>query len=109
MARKPRRTSRSSIALRWIASAALALIGVLYYQPVRTYIETRDELTQREAAVRALERERDELERRLAASATAETLTREARRLGFVRPGERLFIVKGIDAWRRAHTARHGD
>ncbi len=28
---------------------------------------------------------------------------REARRLGYVKPGERLFIVKGINAWRRAH------
>jgi hypothetical protein len=25
---------------------------------------------------------------------------REARRLGLVKPGERLFIVQGIDAWR---------
>jgi hypothetical protein len=25
---------------------------------------------------------------------------REARRLGFVKPGEQLFIVRGIAAWR---------
>jgi hypothetical protein len=30
-------------------------------------------------------------------------VTREARRLGYVKPGERLFIVKGIGAWRRHH------
>jgi cell division protein FtsB len=100
---------RSSVVLRWTAVGALALIGVLYYQPLRTYMETRNELVQREGAVRALERERDALEARLAATGTAEMLTREARRLGLVRPGERLFIVKGIDAWRRAHTARHRD
>ena len=30
------------------------------------------------------------------------TLAREARRLGLVKPGEQLFIVKGIPAWRAA-------
>jgi len=29
------------------------------------------------------------------------TLAREARALGYVKPGEHLFIVKNIDAWRR--------
>jgi hypothetical protein len=24
--------------------------------------------------------------------------------LGFVKPGEHLFIVKGIEAWKKAHT-----
>ncbi len=28
-----------------------------------------------------------------------DALVREARRLGLVKPGERLFIVKGISAW----------
>jgi hypothetical protein len=28
---------------------------------------------------------------------------REARRLGYVAPGERLYIVKGIKSWRRQH------
>ena len=28
---------------------------------------------------------------------------REARRLGFVRPGERLFIVNGVETWTKAH------
>ena len=30
-------------------------------------------------------------------------LVREARRLGLVKPGERLFIVRGIPAWRKHH------
>ena len=34
---------------------------------------------------------------------TPEALTREARRIGYVKPGERLFIVKGIAGWRRQH------
>jgi hypothetical protein len=32
-------------------------------------------------------------------------LLREARRLGFVKPGEQLFIVRGIAAWRAGLTA----
>ena len=46
------------------------------------------------------------LERRLAEADTPEALAREARRLGYVKPGERLFIVKGIDAWRRAQALK---
>lgn len=88
-------------ALRWAAVASLALIGVLYVQPVRTYLETRAELETRAAEVRALQRERDRLEKRLASTADADTLLRDARRLGWVKPGERLVIVKNIDAWRR--------
>jgi hypothetical protein len=36
-----------------------------------------------------------------------DVVAREARRLGYVRQGEHLFIVKGIGAWRRAHTIVH--
>lgn len=96
-------------ALRWVAFASLALICVLYYQPLRTYLDTRAELEERSADVHALERERDRLEKRLASTADAATLLRDARRLGWVKPGEQLVIVRNIDAWRRqslAHTAR---
>jgi hypothetical protein len=96
-------------ALRWVAFASLALIGVLYYQPLRTYLDTRAELEERSADVQALERERDRLEQRLAATADTATLLRDARKLGWVKPGEQLVIVRNIDAWRRqslAHTAR---
>ena len=47
-----------------------------------------------------LKAERRELQHRLAESiAPAEALTEQARRLGLVRPGERLYIVKGVSAW----------
>ena len=35
---------------------------------------------------------------------SSDALAREARRLGFIRPGEHLFIVKGIQAWKKPHT-----
>lgn len=106
--RQPKRTGaqRRKRALRLVGVASLCLIGVLYYKPVRTYLETRAQLEDRAAEVRSLERERDALEKRLAATADAQTLTRDARRLGFVRPGERLVIVKNIAEWRRANAER---
>jgi len=43
---------------------------------------------------------------RVQASATSDSLAREARRLGYIRPGEHLFIVKGIQSWKNAHHHR---
>ena len=100
-----RSTPRSSILLRRLAVAGLVLIAFLYYRPLRTYFETRDTLARREAEVRALEAKRRELERRLAQAASGETLAVQARRIGLVRPGEHLYIVKGIPQWLRAHRA----
>ena len=84
----------------------LALVAFLYVQPLRTYLETRDTLRERVSEVRVLQAERRDLERRLAAQTSTAALIREARRLALVKPGERLYIVKGIPAWRRAHAAR---
>lgn len=98
--RARRRPPRSSLALRWLAVGALVLVGLLYVQPVRTYLERRDAVAARAAQVRALEDERRTLERRLAYVKSEAAVAREARRLGYVKPGERLFIVKGIPAWR---------
>ena len=46
--------------------------------------------------------ERTRLQARLADSETVTALAREARRMRLVRPGERIFIVKGVAEWRRA-------
>lgn len=97
-----RRSRRRLRLLRWFALAALVLIGILYYSPVRSYFETRGALAGRLAEVRELEREQASLRRRLAARSSPEALRREARKLGYVRRGERLFIVKGVPGWKRA-------
>jgi cell division protein FtsB len=105
-----RRPSRAALVRRWLGVGALCLVALLYYRPVRTYIDTHKALVQRDADVKALRAERKALERKLADTATDSALVREARRLGFVRPGERLFIVKGVEAWNRAERTirRHG-
>jgi cell division protein FtsB len=78
---------------------AIVLAGLLYARPLRSYLGVKHELAQRAAEVQALKQQRRALQHRLAQSTTPEALTREARQLGLIRPGERLFIVKGISAW----------
>jgi cell division protein FtsB len=85
--------------------AALAIVAFLYYRPAHSYFSTRSALEQRSAEVGRLRSERDALTRRLARSSSKRALEREARRLGLVRPGERLYIVKGINAWLRDHAS----
>ena len=86
----------------------VALIGYAYYHPLRSWLETRSQLQARRTEVQQLAAERHELQQRLHASATLDNLAREARRLGYVRPGEHLFIVKGIKTWQKAHSKIDG-
>jgi cell division protein FtsB len=99
--RKPR---RSKILLRWLAVGAIVLVALLYARPLRSYMSTKHDLAQRAADVQALKAENKELQRRLADANTPQALQREARRLGLVHPGEKLFIVKGISAWVHSRT-----
>ncbi len=86
---------------RLLALGALALIGLLYWKPLRTYEHTRTVVHNREAEVSRLEQQQRQLKARIATVGTGDDLVREARRLGFVKPGEQLFIVRGISAWRK--------
>lgn len=108
-ARQARRPPVATLARRWLAVLAIGLIGYAYYHPLRSWIETRDELSTRRAEVGQLAAEKRALLERLQTSTSLDALAREARRLGYVRPGEHVFIVKGIAAWRRAHTTIGGD
>jgi hypothetical protein len=45
---------------------------------------------------------------RLASSTSIDATQREARRIGYVLPGEQLFVVKGIPDWRRAQRNLRG-
>lgn len=94
---------RRRLRLLW----AIALVGIavyLYYRPISSYLETRNDLTARRAEVESLRLVRAELELRLVSSTSVESLEREARRINYVKPGERLFVVKGIPAWRSARS-----
>ena len=93
MARKRRRPSRSTLLLRWLAVAVLAVIAISYVQPLRSYQSARQEVDRRQAEVAALQREKRTLDARLESARTDQFVEREARKLGLVRPGELLYIV----------------
>ncbi|MGH3071342.1 MAG: septum formation initiator family protein [Gaiellaceae bacterium] len=97
------RPQRTTILLRWCILGVVVLVGFLYYQPLSSYLETRSALNERAEEVALLRQERNRLQTRLERSSTVEALAREARQMRLVRPGERLFIVKGVKEWRRAH------
>jgi cell division protein FtsB len=103
VARRSRRPPKSRLALRWLGVGVLCLVAFLYFRPVRAYFHTRHALEQRSVEVRRLSQQKQRLQRLLAASTSDAALEREARRLGLVKPGEQLFIVKGIERWKQQH------
>jgi cell division protein FtsB len=106
--KKRRRRLGGPIARRWFAAGALILVGLLYYRPLHDFVDARSQRAVRVAAVRQLEKEHTALERRLKRASSVTVLEQEARSLGYILPGEHLFIVKDIPQWRRGqHAHRH--
>jgi cell division protein FtsB len=103
--KKRRRRLGGPVARRWFAVGALVLVGLLYYRPLHDYLDARSQRAVRVAAVRQLQKERALLERRVRRASSLTVLAREARLLGYIRPGEHLFLVKNIPQWRRRHHA----
>ena len=108
MAGKGKQTTRRRLcrrkAPRWLLPVlVLGIVGYLYVRPITTYMETRDQLDGRRAEVATLRAERARVSARLERATSLDELARAARRIGYVRPGEHLFIVKGTAAWKRAH------
>jgi cell division protein FtsB len=108
-AARSRRPPAATLARRWLAVALIGLIGYAYYHPLRSWIETRHELQSQRSAVAQLAAQKHELQQRLQSNASLDSLARQARQLGYIRPGEHLFIVKGIKAWLKAHSRINGD
>src|SRR3989442_6317138 len=107
---RSRRPPAATLARRWGAIAVVVIVAYLYYHPLRTYLSTRAELGAQRSEVAELSAEKRALQARLTASMSIDALAGQARELGYVRPGEHLYIVKGIEAWlnREATIARHG-
>jgi cell division protein FtsB len=108
-AARSRRPPASTLAKRWLAVGMIGLIGYAYYHPLRSWIETRDELASRRGEVAQLAAQKRALLERVAASKRLDTVAHQARQLGYIRPGEHLFIVKGIQAWKKAHSTMAPD
>ena len=105
---RTRRPPFATLARRWFAVLLVVLIGYAYYHPLRSWLGTRNELHARSGEVAQLAAQKRELQQRVHASETLDSVAREARQLGYIRPGEHLFIVKGIKAWQKLHSRIDG-
>ena len=106
--RKSRAPARNLLGRRWVAVAVLVLVGLLYYRPLHDYFSSRAERAARLAEVVKLEHEQAALQRKLRQASTPAALAAQERLLGYIRPGEHLFLVKNIPQWRRQNGSRHG-
>ena len=102
-----RQLGRRRLRLLW----AIGIVGIavyLYYRPLASYVETKNDLAASRSEAETLRLVRAELELRLVSSSSVDSLEREARRINYVKPGEQLFVVKGIPAWRKARSSGDG-
>jgi cell division protein FtsB len=88
---------------RLLALGGLVLVGLFYWKPIHSYVHTRDVLKRRESEVARLQQQQRQLQSRIDTVGQGDALVRESRRMGLVKPGERLYIVRGITAWRKKH------
>ena len=107
-AARSRRPPTATLVRRWLAVAGIALIGYAYYHPLRSWFETRSELNSRTGEVTQLAQQKHELQQRVRVSESLDSVARQARQLGYIRPGEHLFIVKGIKSWEKANSRISG-
>src|SRR3954469_20155284 len=98
-ARKSRRRLGGLVARRWVAVAVLVLVGLLYYRPLHNYFSSRSQRAERLAQVAKPERQQAALERKWREASSPTALAAEERFLGYVKPGDHLFIVKNIPQW----------
>ena len=100
------RLKRPSVPRFVVPLVVLGVVAMLYVRPISSYAETRDQLAERRAEVASLRVDRDRAAARLERATSLTELARDARLIGYVRPGEHLFIVKGTAEWKRQHAAR---
>jgi cell division protein FtsB len=86
---------------RVFAVAVLVLVGLLYYRPLHDYFASRAQRAQRLAEVAKLDHQQAALERKVREASSAAALAAQERLLGYISPGQHLFIVKDIEQWRR--------
>lgn len=97
---KPRAITGGRI--RWDRISRLAMLAVmvvllgLFIGPARSYVSTWQKSKHERAVVASLKRENEQLRVRRAALTHPAVLEREARELGMTRPGERIFVLRGL-------------
>ena len=88
--------------IRWDRLGRVALLCVLagllllYIGPARSYVQALGQAKARQAEVRALQHEHERLEARRVALSKPGVIEAEARRLGYVKPGERPYVIEDL-------------
>src|SRR5260221_4222593 len=77
-----RRPARSIVLRRWLAVGALVLRALLYYRPMKAYMDARSELGHRSHVVHTLQAGKSRLHHPLGSSPSPPRLSRDARPLG---------------------------
>lgn len=96
-----RRVGRSRV--RWDRIGRLALVLVLfgvlvsYLNPLVNLVHAWSDSKAGEERLAELRQENTELRQQMRDASSPLTLEREARRLGMVQPGERAYVVHGLD------------
>jgi cell division protein FtsB len=91
---------------RLLGVAVIAAIAFAYVQPIRAYMSARDDIEAHRAHRSALMRQQAALRHQLEQVETDAFVEREARRIGLVHPGETLYVVKGVQKWKRVASGR---
>lgn len=90
--------------IRWDRVGRLALLCVLvglvllYVRPAVGYVATMRQSSAQRAQVASLEREQRRLDARRRSLRRPGTLEREARKLGYVKAGEKAYVIEDLPA-----------
>jgi cell division protein FtsB len=88
--------------IRWDRVGRCALLAVffgilvLYIGPATSLVRALGQSSERNAEVQRLAREHQRLVSRVRALQRPGTMEREARRLGYVKPGERAYVIRDL-------------
>jgi cell division protein FtsB len=83
---------------RWALLGVFALVLALYVGPAARWVSTYRAAKQKRAEVAQLRAENTSLRSQQARLEGAASLERQARRLGMVRAGEKLYVISGTGA-----------
>ncbi|MEA2282048.1 MAG: hypothetical protein QOK21_2655 [Solirubrobacteraceae bacterium] len=83
---------------RWALIGVFAFVLILYVGPAARWVSTYRQAKEKRAEVASLQAQNRSLRSQQAALQGASSLERQARRLGMVRAGEKLYVISGTGA-----------